>query len=366
MVTVTEVPCSWKGAAPGTEKASRFGTTKPGAKEKRDTQRTRWRKNRKGMPGSVSQAGQWHLDTHAAPLQKLQASESPHLPPEGLPPSRSSTHHRQASEGTVGVTAAAPRCPPGPAPALLPESGRSSGSSALPGPETKGREERAGLAARPLPRAVTELTTPGPTLPPLKSPSWLAVFRAGKNLGAARGCPGDDPGTALESLRKGANYKTQVACWERSLSQHKEQSRAGKEFQSIGKHTFRGCKWGEMVLQICRDEPLQRPPSRVLTEPGTRGESSGWAPQERRGLGFNLSKSLYREEPLSKQPNLWVDLLDGLCETHTAQEGAVTSRPEVYSWRSEKHSYLTDWELAYICLTLWLFHCLVWSVSMSK
>ena len=101
---------------------------------------------------------------------------------EGLPPSRSSTRRRQASEGTVGVTAAAPRCPPGPAPALLPESGRSSGSAALPGPETKGREERAGLAARPLPRAVTELTTPGPTLPPAEEPRLTGCFQGRKKI----------------------------------------------------------------------------------------------------------------------------------------------------------------------------------------
>ena len=96
----------------------------------------------------------------------------------------------------MGVTAATPRCPPGPGLWLLLESGRSSGSAALPGHEqvTKGGEEKVVLAARHrdfgpaafgpprTPRGVTGLTEAQPVLLLLECPRHLSS-RAGKLLG---------------------------------------------------------------------------------------------------------------------------------------------------------------------------------------
>ena len=283
MVTVTEVPCSWKGAAPGTEKASRFGTTKPGAKEKRDTQRTRWRKNRKGTPGSVSQAGQWHLDTRAPPSEASGVRVS--APPTGGARPQQELHSAQTGFwGHRGGHSCSSEVP------TRPSARASSGVRPLfrvlrtAGARDEGarREGRVSSQAPSPSSHRAHDPRPHPT-PRWRAPADCLFSGQEKNLGAARGCPGDDPGTALESRaergpRGGVGQReahphelSEKGCELQDAggllraqpfpAQGAEQSRAGKEFQSIGKHTFRGCKWGEMVLQICRDEPLQRPPA---------------------------------------------------------------------------------------------------------
>ena len=159
--------------------------------------------------------------------------------------------------------------------------------------------------------------TPSPTLPLPKSPGWLAVFRAGKkNLGAARGCPGDDPGTALESQAERGPPRRSGAgrgppwwgVWERvqttkrrwhvesaafpSTRSRSELLRNSRVQENTRSNDANKVRWSRKSAgtYLCRG-----PPSKVLMEPGTRGESSGWAPHERRGLGLNSSKSLYKE-----------------------------------------------------------------------
>lgn len=55
-----------------------------------------------------------------------------------------------------------------------------------------------------------------------------------------------------------------------------------------------------------------------------------------------------------------MDLVDVFCETYKAQEGPGTpAPPKVYNQQLEEHLYLTELELAYVSLTLWVFRCLV-------